>query len=169
MQNTSFLEWTGLHHSLPLNLTNAYHNPDYTALNPSFKIDCSLFDVTKKKSKVYYSLFACKKACFHNNASKLKCEFNLTDEALKRLFFFSPFSCFCVLCQVPSGSKYWTLYSTRIQNYANSITLQIISVLSANMKSQKQCSISFMIVLFQFSLERFSIILFIFDKTIHTS
>jgi len=68
---------------------NAYHNPDHTALNPSFKIDCSLFDVTKKKSKDYYSLFVRKKACFPNNVRKLKCEFNLTDEALKKAFSLS--------------------------------------------------------------------------------
>jgi len=45
VQKPTFLEWTGLRHSVPLNLTNANHNPDYAALNPSFKIDCGLFDV----------------------------------------------------------------------------------------------------------------------------
>ena len=49
----------------------------YELIDPSFKIDCGLFDVTKKKSKDYYSLFVRKKACFPNNARKLKCEFNL--------------------------------------------------------------------------------------------
>ena len=57
IQKTNFLEWTGLRHSVLLDLRNAYYNPDYIALNPSFKIDCDLFDVTKKKSKDYYSLF----------------------------------------------------------------------------------------------------------------
>ena len=47
IQKTNFLEWTGLRHSVPLVLRNAYHNPDHTALNQSFKIDCGLFDVTK--------------------------------------------------------------------------------------------------------------------------
>jgi len=74
---------------VPIDLRNAYHNPDHTALNPSFKIDCSLFDVTKKKSKGYYSLFVCKKTWFPNNARKLKCELNLTDEALKKAFSLS--------------------------------------------------------------------------------
>ena len=64
IQKTNFLEWTGLRHSVPLDLRNAYYNPDYIALNPSFKIDCDLFDVTKKKSKDYYFLFVRKKACF---------------------------------------------------------------------------------------------------------
>ena len=38
IQKTSFLEWTGLRHSVPLNLRNAVLNPDYTALNPCFEI-----------------------------------------------------------------------------------------------------------------------------------
>ena len=71
IQKTHFLEWTGLRHSVPLVLRNAYHNPDY-------KIDCGLFDVTKKKSKDYCSLFVRKKACFPNNTRKLRSEFNLT-------------------------------------------------------------------------------------------
>ena len=82
----NFLEWAGLRHSIQLVLRNAYHNPDHTALNPSFKIDCGLFDVTKKKSKDYYSLFVRKKACFPNNTRKLRSEFNLTDETLKKAF-----------------------------------------------------------------------------------
>ena len=87
-RKTNFLEWAGLRHSVPLVLGNAYHNPDHTALNPSFKIDCRVFDVTKKKSKDYYSLYVRKKlkACFPNNTRKLKCEFNLTDEVLKKAF-----------------------------------------------------------------------------------
>ena len=85
-QKTNFLEWTGLRHSVSLFLRNAYYNPDHTALNPSFESDCGLFDVTKKKSKDCYSLFVRKKACFRNNTKKLKCEFNLTDEALKKAF-----------------------------------------------------------------------------------
>ena len=69
VEKTNFWEWTGLRldWSVPLNLRNAYYNPDHIALNPSFKIDCGLFDVTKKKSKDYYSLFVRKKACFPNN------------------------------------------------------------------------------------------------------
>ena len=66
-QKTNFLEWTGLRHSVSLFLRNAYYNPDHTALNPSFESDCGLFDVTKKKSKDYYSLFVRKKACFRIN------------------------------------------------------------------------------------------------------
>ena len=53
IEKTNFLEWTGLRHSIPLNLRNA--NP--IVLNPSFKTDSGVFDVTKKKSKDYYYLF----------------------------------------------------------------------------------------------------------------
>ena len=42
--------------------------------------------VTKMKSKDHYSLFVRKKVCFPNNTRKFKCEFNLTDEALKKVF-----------------------------------------------------------------------------------
>jgi len=34
IKKMNFLEWTGLCHSVPVNLRNTYHNPDYTALNP---------------------------------------------------------------------------------------------------------------------------------------
>ena len=60
-----------------------YHNPDHTALNPSFKIDCGLFDITKKESKNYYSLFVRKKACFPNNTRKLKSE----SETMQHFFY----------------------------------------------------------------------------------
>ena len=86
IEKTNFLEWTGLRHSIPLNLRNANYKPDPIVLNPSFKTDSGLFDVTKKKSKDYYSLFVRKKACYPNHAQKLKCEFNLSDEALKKAF-----------------------------------------------------------------------------------
>ena len=55
VQKTIFLEWTGLRHPVPLNLKNVYFNPDHIALNPSFKIDCGLFDVTKKKARLLLS------------------------------------------------------------------------------------------------------------------
>ena len=54
IERTNFLEWTGLHHSVPFNLRNL--GPVRVDVSPSFKIDNGLFDVTKKKSKDYYSL-----------------------------------------------------------------------------------------------------------------
>jgi len=145
---TNFLEWTGLRHSVPFDFRNAYHNLNHTALNPSFKIDCGLFDVTKKKSKDYYSLFVRKKACFLNNARKFKCEYNLTDEALKKAFPL-PHSVAFEPYVKAFQFKIWNSILSQIPNYTKSGTLQIIYVLSAN-ANQKQCSISFMIALIQF-------------------
>ena len=152
-QKTNFLEWAGLCHSVTLVLRNAYHNPDHTALDPSFKIDCRLFDVTKKKSKDYYSLFVRKKACFPNNTRKLKCEFNLTNEVLKKAFSlphsvaFEPYA---------KAFQFKVLNSilTRIQNYTKLGALRMIFVLSAKV-NQKQCSISFGLFLFDSFLEIF--------------
>lgn len=35
IEKTNFLEWTSLRHSVPLNLRNANHNPDYIVLQKS--------------------------------------------------------------------------------------------------------------------------------------
>ena len=84
IERTNFLEWTGLRHSVPFNLRNL--GTVRSDVSPSFKIDNGLFDVTKKKSKDYYSLLVLKKARLPNYAQKLKCEFNLSDEELKKAF-----------------------------------------------------------------------------------
>ena len=165
IQKTNFLEWTGLRHSVPLDLRTAYHNPDHTALYPSFKIDCGLFDITKKKSKDYYSLFVRKKTCFPNNTRKLKREFNLTDEAPKKAFYLSHSVAIEPYVEAFRFKMLNSILYTKL--YQKSVTLQMIFVLSANV-NQKQCSISFMIALIQ-SLKRFRIILLIVDKTADTS
>lgn len=139
VQKTNFLEWTGLRHSVPLNLRNAYYNPDHITLNPSFQIDCGLFDVTKNKSKDSCSLFVREKDCFPKNMRKLKCGFNLTDEALRRAFYL-PHSVAFEPYVKAFHFKLLTLYSTRTQNYTKSGTLLMIYSLSAN-AYQKQCSI----------------------------
>ena len=64
IQKTNFLEWTGLRHSALFDLRNAYHYPDHTALNPSFKIDCGFFDVTKKKRKTITLFLSVKRLAF---------------------------------------------------------------------------------------------------------
>ena len=137
IQKTNFLEWAGLRHSVPLVLRSVYHNPDHTALNSSFKTDCGLFDVT----------FVRKKACFPNNTRKLKCEFNLTDEVLKKAFS---------LPHSVAFQPYVKAFQFKVLNsilYTNSklhkigyLANDLKYVLSANV-NQKQCSISFMIVL----------------------
>ena len=148
IQKTNFLEWAGLRHSVPLVLRNVYHNPDHKALNPSFKIDCGLFDVTKKKSKDYYSLFVRKKACFPNNTRKLKCEFNLTDEVLKKAFSLPHSVAFEPYVKAFQFKVLNSIFYTNL-NYKKSGTLRMIYAHSANV-NQKQCSISFMIALIQF-------------------
>jgi len=166
VQKTNFLECTGLRHAAPLNLRNAYYNPDHIALNPSFKIDCDLFDVTKEKSKDYYSPFVRKKDCFPNKMRKLKCEFHLTDEALRKAFS---------LPHSVAFEPYVKAFQFEVLNfilYRNSKLHKIgyiaHDVLSASM-NQKQCSIFFGLLLFNFFLERFRIILLIFDKAADSS
>ena len=101
LEKTNFLEWTGLRHSIPPNLRNP--NLDYVYpfqfQNPSFNLVNDLFDVTKRKSKDYYSLLVLKKARLPNLAQKLKNDLNLSDEALKNAFLlphsatFEPYTC----------------------------------------------------------------------------
>ena len=63
--------WTGLLHSVPTDLRHTNCNPMIT--NPSFKC---LFDVTKKKSKDYYTLLVSTKAQLPNHATNLKPDFS---------------------------------------------------------------------------------------------
>ena len=82
-----FLEWTGLRHSMPANLKALnIHDPNSINAVPSFRINNEEFDLTKRKSKDYYSLLIKKKACFPNFAQKLKSDFNLSNEDLKKAF-----------------------------------------------------------------------------------
>ena len=86
LEKTNFLEWTGLRHSIPPNLRNPNLDYVYQFQNPSFNLVNDLFDVTKKKSKDYYSLLVLKKARLPNLAQKLKSDLNLSDEELKNAF-----------------------------------------------------------------------------------
>ena len=87
IKRTNFLEWTSMQHSIPANLKalNLY-DPSSNNAVPSFKINNEEFDPTKRKSKDYYSLLIKKKACFPNFAQKLKLDFNLSNEDLKKAF-----------------------------------------------------------------------------------
>jgi len=154
IQKMNYLEWTGLRHSVPLDLRTAYHNPDHTVLNPPFKIEKTItlsLSVKRLPSQITRENWSV-------NLISLTSHW-------KKLFLF-PIQLPLSQMSRPFGSKYWTIYSTRIQSYINSGTLQMIYVLFANM-NQKQCSISFMIALklFNFLMERFRIILLIFDET----
>ena len=73
--------WTGLSHSVPSDLRHTNCNPMIT--NPSFKC---LFDVTKKKSKDYYTLLVSTKAQLPNHATNLKPVFNFSENQLIQVY-----------------------------------------------------------------------------------
>ena len=76
----NILIWTGLRHSVPSDLRHI--NSHHMITNPSFKYSNCLFDVTKKKSKEYYTLLASTKAQLPNHAANLKWDFNFSENQL---------------------------------------------------------------------------------------
>ena len=84
IKKVNFLTWTGLRHSIPLDLKDVPYR--LTRGDPSSKYNNVIFDITKKKSKDYYSLIISKKAQLPNNSQKLRQHFNLTEEELKLAF-----------------------------------------------------------------------------------
>ena len=54
--------------------------------SPSLVIDNNVFDITKKKSKHYYSLLINKKAQFSSAFNKLQSEFHLSIDSLQKVF-----------------------------------------------------------------------------------
>ena len=83
-QKANFLTWTGLRHSIPSNLKTAEHGLDRRL--PYFKRNNVIFDISKKKSKDFYSLIVSRKAQPPSNVKKLRQHFNLTEEELKLAF-----------------------------------------------------------------------------------
>ena len=83
-KKATFLTWTGLRHSIPSNLKTADHRLDRCL--PYFKCNSDIFDISKKKSKDFYSLIVSRKAQPPSNAKKLRQNFNLTEEELKLAF-----------------------------------------------------------------------------------
>ena len=118
IEKVNFLTWTGLRHSVPSNLKTLQY--EFTKGNASFIYKNDIFDITKVKSKDYYSLMISKKAQLPNNVQKLKRHFNLTEEDLKLAF----------------------RYFIRTRNYLKLDTVSTISVLFAA-TNQKHCTISF--------------------------
>ena len=84
ISKTNFLVWAGLRHSIPSILKNCTHK--LTTDEFSLKIDDNIFDVTKKKSKDYYSLLVSRKALFPTIVNKLQNEFHFTLEEVKQIF-----------------------------------------------------------------------------------
>ena len=84
ISKTNFLVWAGLRHSIPSILKNCTRKSTTGEL--SLKIDDNIFDVTKKKSKDYYTLLVSRKALFPTNINKLQNEFHFTLEEVKQIF-----------------------------------------------------------------------------------
>ena len=80
---TNFLIWTGLRHSVPKHLKES--NVQLISLC-SFITEDSVFGVTKKKSKHFYSLLLDKKKQLPNMARKLLNDFNFTSDQLHQMF-----------------------------------------------------------------------------------
>ena len=84
ISKTNFLIWTGLRHSVPFDLRQTNCHPSIT--DPSFNISNGLFDISKKKSKDYYSMLVSTKAKLPNCSQKLKRDFNFTDDQLIQIY-----------------------------------------------------------------------------------
>ena len=84
ISKTNFLVWAGLRHSIPSTLKNS--SPKSTTGELALKIDDNIFDVTKKKSKDYYTLLVSRKALFPTIVNKLQNEFHFTLEEVKQIF-----------------------------------------------------------------------------------
>ena len=80
---TNFLTWAGLRHAVS-------HEFKYNMIplnsSPSCVINNNVFDITKKKSKRYYSLLINKKAQFHSAFSKLQGEFHFFIDSFQKVF-----------------------------------------------------------------------------------
>ena len=83
-KKANFLTKTGLRHPIPSNLKTADHRLDRRL--PYFNCNSDVFDISKKKSKDFYSLIVSRKAQPPGNAKKLRQNFNLTEEELKVAF-----------------------------------------------------------------------------------
>ena len=89
IDGSNFLTWTGLRNSVPPNLRQLHSSSTVdsrSTVKPAFKHSKCVFDVTKTKSKHYYSLLIGAKARLPNNSINLKREFNLTEEQLGKFY-----------------------------------------------------------------------------------
>ena len=86
VEKTNFLTWAGIRHAVPRESKNMMS----PISSPSFVIDnntCNnVFDITKKKSKHYYSLLINKKAQFPSAFNKLQGEFHFSIDSLQKVF-----------------------------------------------------------------------------------
>ena len=83
VDKTNFLTWAGLRQAVPREFKNNTMPP---ISSPSFVINNNVFDITKKKSKHYYSLLINKKAQFPSAFNKLQSEFHFSIDSLQKVF-----------------------------------------------------------------------------------
>ena len=83
VDKTNFLTWAGLRQAVPREFKN---NTMPRISSPSFVINNNVFDITKKKSKHYYSLLINKKAQFPSAFNKLQSEFHFSIDSLQKVF-----------------------------------------------------------------------------------
>ena len=78
------ITWAGLRHAVPREFKNNLMMPPISS--PSCVINNNVFDITKTKSKHYYSLFINKKAQFPSAFNKLQGEFHFYIDSLQKVF-----------------------------------------------------------------------------------
>ena len=83
VEKTNFLTWAGLRHAVPCELKNNTMSPISSS---SFVFNNNVFDITKNKSKHYYSLLINKKAQFPSAFNKLQGEFQFSIDSLQNVF-----------------------------------------------------------------------------------
>ena len=83
IDKTNFLIWAGLRHAVPRELKN---NTTPRTISLSFDINNNVFDISKKRSKHYYSLLISEKAQLPSAVNKLQDEFHLSIDSLQNVF-----------------------------------------------------------------------------------
>ena len=83
IDKTNFLIWAGLRHAVPRELKN---NTTPRTISLSFAINNNVFDISKKRSKHYYSLLISEKAQLPSAVNKLQDEFHLSIDSLQNVF-----------------------------------------------------------------------------------
>lgn len=86
IERSNFVVWTGLRSSIPPHLKNIVSSSSFTVNNPAFATAKEMFCVDTKKCKHYYLLLISRKAKFPNITSKLKINFNLSEEQLHQTY-----------------------------------------------------------------------------------
>ena len=81
---TNILESAGSHRSIPLSLRSYDRYPSINS--PTFVVGDNIFDVTKGKSKDYYTLLIREKAKPPNIIQKLQSNFHFNSDHLKQIF-----------------------------------------------------------------------------------